>query len=1271
VKRWVALLLVLLPGTAAAQAKPRPSPRAAFELFAFPDAALRGNRVQCGVSNDGHICTFVESSGGSWPKPYDQQYVFTSGMQAAAIIPLSAGFMWAGDTVGVLFADARGDVASGAPRADVFSSTDTADAANWPPSAVLRDAAVYDARLIGRDAASEQDLWTRYWTRPVPVLGSHPMGLLVDQRLLAWNYPTGNADVVYIVYTLYNVTARNPAAYANPTIPPELQSEIAAAGAAFQDTAEAQLAVTLPDQGYGFDSMYVGFYADADIAEFSTNYSTASLPFGLGIAYDGRFRDNLGWTYPAEIFGTPPFAPAPGLLGAGFLRSPAPFAMFTTFTGGAGFPDPNNVPLLWRQMSGNLTASDSQCNPFTDPAVARARHVCYVGQIQRDTRFRISAGPLRLPPGEATTLVVAYVLAAPLDTVNAFIGGDLKPGIPFTGDSIAADTTKILTIERAAGWLTQNDANGNGVIEAREVVAVRRSLLHTTQVAQAIVDAKFLLPSAPEPPQFFLVPGDNQVTVVWQRSATETAGDPYYPLASDPTSALYDPNYRHFDVEGYRIYRGRDPRALELIAQVDHDNTTFVDYLGALAYPGRCAPELGILTDCPAPFPPNPAATVSATSRIQGTMIQVPEGHRFLTSNGALSTVLSDTFPTGHASGFPPLEERGVPFTFADSGVRNSFRYYYAVTAFDFNSIRSGPSSFESARFTKIVTPRAPSGQETGGSVQPMRLLAANGAALDLSALPPTINPSTGVFSGPMPPTDGIEVTFSAFLPQLVGNGSVTVTIDSIGVGVARLDAFPQPDERPTLYYLSAVSGSDTTRFTVPLAYDATLILEAPPGSVRFEAVALDSAQGVRFGGNQTFSLQGQVTLTAPSVWRVASWGRAGASGAPANSAFNGPRWWAGASNETTPNPNGGNCAPANSQCGTTVKVPNVARTAGDIAGVTILHVQSYSSVPNTPGRLIEGVLGTVTRAADFRVVWGAGGAIDSVFDVTHGLPVAFRRGIGPTWGLLTQSSFAAVDVALTRDANNLLLTWSDIFCVDPIPTYMPHPPSDTTKVDCGGAAQSPAVLQDAATLTPIAIRDSASSYAGTAAAGYTATGNGFIFYLNGHFFLMQMASLPAAGTVWHARFYSGTVTGSAAAANFAFVPAGRPPAVPGLRAQIAFQGSQLNRFVTTDSLLAAVHTVPDPFYVSSGYELSADTLALKFVHLPARAIIRIYSVSGILVAVLAHDDPGGGGEATWDLNSRSGKRVASGVYFYHIETPDRRSRVGRFTVITGPRRGP
>jgi hypothetical protein len=1187
--------------------------------------------------------------------------VFSSGLQVAALIPAGAGFAWAGDTTGAYFWDSRGDQAAGVPRADVFNSLDSADAINWPSSAVIRDAATFDAGLIGRNTASEQDSWTRYWDIPQVAGRAHPMGILVDQRSLAWKYPTGNQDIVYFVFTLYNVTARTAGAYANPTIPPALQSEIAAVGRVFQDTLEAALAVNIPDGGYAFDSMYVQLGMDHDIAIFNHNYSSAILPFGLGVGYTGDFRTEFGWTLPPDPFGAPPFAAAPGLLGTAFVKAPAPFAMFTETTGGGGFPDPIGAALLWRRMSGNLTPSDIPCNPFIDPAVARARHVCTVVQLQHDARYQMAVGPLHLNPGEATTVVVAYILAAPLDTAAAYIGGNLPPGIPFTGDSIAVDTTKIRAIERIAGWRTQSDVNGNGVIEANEVVAARRSLLHKAQVAKAIVDGKFLMPQPPNAPDFFLIPGDNQVTLVWQPSATEKTGDPYFALASDRSSPLYDPNFRQFDVEGYRIYRGADPRSLTLLYQFDHDNTSFTDYLGAVQYFGQCAPELGVLTNCPAPFPPTPDTTAKVSMPILGystgftrQIIQVPEGGRIISSTGLVTTVAADTFP---ASEFRtgPLQT-GVTYAFTDSTVRNSFRYYYAVTAYDFNSIRSGPSSFESPRFTKLITPRAPSGQETAGLVQTMRLVGGDGTTLDTAAPLPTIDPGTGVFSGPMPPTDGIAVEFGGFIPQLLATGTVTVTIDSIGTGMGILDVFPGA-ERPTLYYVTATSAGLTAHFTIPLQAPAAFGFEESSAFARFGATLVDSAQAARFGaagGNQLF---GKTTLQVPNGWRLTSWGRADVNASPPSSSFNGPRWWAGAANENTPNPNGGLCAPANGNCASTLRVPNIARSAGAIAGVTIFHPQSYSSTPNTPGRIVEAALATVTRAADFRVFWGAAGVVDSVLDVTHHVRVPFSSKVGASWGILAEESFATVTEGLTGDTKNTLLTWADLFCVEPLPAYT---------LQCGGAAQTPAILQNTATLHSIAIRDTASSYPGTADPAYTATGSGFIFYLNGHFFLMQMASLPASGTVWNARFYAGTVTGSAAQANFAFVSAIRPPAVPGLRARIDFQGSQLNRLATTDSMLNRIHTVPDPFYLMSGFEITPDTLMLKFVHLPALAIVRIYSQSGILVQALTNNDPTGGGELNWDLKSRNGRRVASGVYFYHVETPDHRRRVGRFTIVSG-----
>ncbi|OLD74679.1 MAG: hypothetical protein AUI33_06095 [Ignavibacteria bacterium 13_1_40CM_2_61_4] len=224
---------------------------------------------------------------------------------------------------------------------------------------------------------------------------------------------------------------------------------------------------------------------------------------------------------------------------------------------------------------------------------------------------------------------------------------------------------------------------------------------------------------------------------------------------------------------------------------------------------------------------------------------------------------------------------------------------------------------------------------------------------------------------------------------------------------------------------------------------------------------------------------------------------------------------------------------------------------------------------------------------------------------------------------------------------------------MNPAPKFVLNAP-------CGGDTTKAALLMDHARLSPIAMV--AATYAGTSA--LTATGNGFIFYINGHYFLMQTTTLPSS-TTWNVRFYAGNITGTTAAGDFAFQPADfRPPAVPGLRAQVAYTGSTFSPKVTNDSVLARVHTVPDPYYVTNALEVTANTKVLKFVNLPAQCVIRIYSVSGILIRVLTHNDPTGGAEETWNLRNRNNQFVASGVYFYHVETADGKTKLGRFTVV-------
>ena len=119
----------------------------------------------------------------------------------------------------------------------------------------------------------------------------------------------------------------------------------------------------------------------------------------------------------------------------------------------------------------------------------------------------------------------------------------------------------------------------------------------------------------------------------------------------------------------------------------------------------------------------------------------------------------------------------------------------------------------------------------------------------------------------------------------------------------------------------------------------------------------------------------------------------------------------------------------------------------------------------------------------------------------------------------------------------------------------------------------------------------------------------------------------------------------------------------------------------TASSKLGGVKVVPNPYrsdldytFEQGGWEgLSRLWIESKrviwFIHLPSRAIVRIFSISGDLVATIEHDDvrrTGASlpeGQEEWHLLSDSGRAIASGVYVFTVES-DAGTQTGKFVVI-------
>lgn len=102
---------------------------------------------------------------------------------------------------------------------------------------------------------------------------------------------------------------------------------------------------------------------------------------------------------------------------------------------------------------------------------------------------------------------------------------------------------------------------------------------------------------------------------------------------------------------------------------------------------------------------------------------------------------------------------------------------------------------------------------------------------------------------------------------------------------------------------------------------------------------------------------------------------------------------------------------------------------------------------------------------------------------------------------------------------------------------------------------------------------------------------------------------------------------------------------------------------------VGAVWVVPNPFRAGAGWDRppvygDAQTRHIDFMGLPrARATIKIWTVAGDLVDQIDHDGSSGDGQASWDLISRNGQDVESGIYLFTVESSVG-TQTGKFVVI-------
>jgi hypothetical protein len=103
---------------------------------------------------------------------------------------------------------------------------------------------------------------------------------------------------------------------------------------------------------------------------------------------------------------------------------------------------------------------------------------------------------------------------------------------------------------------------------------------------------------------------------------------------------------------------------------------------------------------------------------------------------------------------------------------------------------------------------------------------------------------------------------------------------------------------------------------------------------------------------------------------------------------------------------------------------------------------------------------------------------------------------------------------------------------------------------------------------------------------------------------------------------------------------------------------------------LDKIKVVPNPYVAAATWEeqnyytSGRGPRSIHFNHLPQVCTIRIYTVSGELVATIEHNSGITNGTAEWNLLTRDNLAASYGIYVYHVDAPRIGEKIGKFAII-------
>jgi hypothetical protein len=250
---------------------------------------------------------------------------------------------------------------------------------------------VYEAAWVGRRPVASSSSVRRqmerleYWATSLSDDESL-LGLSVSETVVAVD-SAGAEDVLFINLEVHNVSGDERYRYLYPSV---------------------------PEGGYTFRELYLGFGLDPDVGGADDDVGTFDPDLNLAFVYDADFSD-------AELGD---FAERPALVGLVTVEPPAG-AMRRTLTLWRVTDDwdgEDRQDFAWRLLAGRLQSGD----PIGDHPSPDIGHA---SNDLADYRVTEAYGPLRLAPGEMIEMTVALVLAEPV--AGTFTpGARIPPGDP-------------------------------------------------------------------------------------------------------------------------------------------------------------------------------------------------------------------------------------------------------------------------------------------------------------------------------------------------------------------------------------------------------------------------------------------------------------------------------------------------------------------------------------------------------------------------------------------------------------------------------------------------------------------------------------------------------------------------------------------------------------------------------------------------------------------------------------------------------------------------